>query len=200
MAIRDNPIAAAAMGINTALYKTADLRRQRALYRGRRRARRDRGAVRRAGQLHVPAVDIVAGRAGDRRRRLDPGKPVRRRVRAVRAEYRRDASRPGLPGAIYGVILLLVIFVMPSGAAGFARARARLGDPRTASLRANPNGGRPMTRSDPPHDPRRGARARSRFGAAAGARAEEIRHRRQRHRDQDRQHRTRIAARPRPMA
>ena len=33
----------------------------------------------------------------------------------------------GLSGAIYGVILLLVIFIMPSGAAGFARlAGARL--------------------------------------------------------------------------
>ena len=33
----------------------------------------------------------------------------------------------GLPGAIYGVIMLLVIFVMPSGAAGFVRfAAARL--------------------------------------------------------------------------
>jgi branched-chain amino acid transport system permease protein len=27
----------------------------------------------------------------------------------------------GLAGAIYGVILLLVVFVMPAGAAGFAR-------------------------------------------------------------------------------
>jgi branched-chain amino acid transport system permease protein len=33
----------------------------------------------------------------------------------------------GLAGAIYGVILLIVIFVMPAGAAGFARfALARL--------------------------------------------------------------------------
>jgi branched-chain amino acid transport system permease protein len=30
----------------------------------------------------------------------------------------------GLAGAIYGVILLLVIFVMPSGAAGFTRRAA----------------------------------------------------------------------------
>lgn len=30
----------------------------------------------------------------------------------------------GLSGAIYGVILLIVIFVMPSGAAGFARRAA----------------------------------------------------------------------------
>jgi len=31
-----------------------------------------------------------------------------------------EVSR-GLAGAIYGVIMLLVIFVMPSGAAGFTR-------------------------------------------------------------------------------
>jgi branched-chain amino acid transport system permease protein len=30
----------------------------------------------------------------------------------------------GLAGAIYGVILLLVIYVMPSGAAGFVRFAA----------------------------------------------------------------------------
>jgi branched-chain amino acid transport system permease protein len=36
----------------------------------------------------------------------------------------------GLAGAIYGVILLVVIFVMPAGVAGFARlAVARLSGP-----------------------------------------------------------------------
>jgi branched-chain amino acid transport system permease protein len=35
-----------------------------------------------------------------------------------------EAVSTGLAGAIYGVILLLVIFVMPSGAAGFARLAA----------------------------------------------------------------------------
>ena len=32
-----------------------------------------------------------------------------------------EAVSTGLAGAIYGVIMLLVIFLMPSGAAGFAR-------------------------------------------------------------------------------
>jgi branched-chain amino acid transport system permease protein len=32
-----------------------------------------------------------------------------------------ERASTGLAGAIYGVILLLVIFVMPSGAAGFVR-------------------------------------------------------------------------------
>jgi branched-chain amino acid transport system permease protein len=39
----------------------------------------------------------------------------------------------GLAGAIYGVILLIVIFVMPAGAAGFGRfALARLSRSRQA--------------------------------------------------------------------
>ena len=40
----------------------------------------------------------------------------------------------GLAGAIYGVILLIVIFVMPAGAAGFARFAAL----RLARLRQTP--------------------------------------------------------------
>jgi branched-chain amino acid transport system permease protein len=32
-----------------------------------------------------------------------------------------EAISTGLAGAIYGAIMLLVIFIMPSGAAGFAR-------------------------------------------------------------------------------
>jgi branched-chain amino acid transport system permease protein len=35
-----------------------------------------------------------------------------------------ESVSTGLAGAIYGVILLLVIYVMPSGAAGFARLAA----------------------------------------------------------------------------
>ena len=65
-------------------------------------------------------VGLVIGGVGSL-----PGLPVRRPVRAVRAEYRRRAVSTGLAGAIYGVIMLLVIFVMPSGAAGFARLAVR---------------------------------------------------------------------------
>jgi branched-chain amino acid transport system permease protein len=50
-----------------------------------------------------------------------------------------EAVSTGLAGAIYGAIMLLVIFVMPSGAAGFARyalawatnRRYRFSQPRT---------------------------------------------------------------------
>ena len=67
----------------------ADLRRQRALYRRRRRARRACGRFCRAGQLHDFPVDLAAGRPGDRRRWLDPRLPLRRALRALRAEHRR---------------------------------------------------------------------------------------------------------------
>ena len=97
MAIRDHPIAAAAMGINTALYKTADLRRQRALHRRRRRARRDRDAVRRARQLHLPAVGLAAGRAGGRRRRLDPGQPRSAACSCCSCRTSPSASRTASP-------------------------------------------------------------------------------------------------------
>ena len=144
-AIRDSPIAAAAMGIDTALYKTATFGVS-ALYTGVAGAL---GAI--AVQFVAPdsftflSVDTVTRRAGDRRGRLDPGKPRRRRVRDVRAQYRRgglDRARRGdlrrdhaagyFPDAVRG--------------GRVCARRARLGDPRTASLRANPNGDRPMTR------------------------------------------------------
>jgi branched-chain amino acid transport system permease protein len=43
----------------------------------------------------------------------------------------------GLAGAIYGVILLIVIFVMPAGAAGFVRAAIA----RLSRWRQNPTEG-----------------------------------------------------------
>ena len=89
MAIRDNPIAARSMGINTALYKTLTFGVS-ALYTGVAGAL---GAivvaVRRPGQLHLLALDRLPGRARRRRRRLDPGRALRRRLRALRPEHRR---------------------------------------------------------------------------------------------------------------
>ena len=122
MAIRDNPIAAAAMGDQQAVLQDADFWRQRALHRDRRRARRARRGVCRAGQLHDFPVDLAAGRPGDRRRRLDPRLPVRRLFVLYVPNIANSVST-GLAGVIYGVILLLVVFVMPAGAAGFARCR-----------------------------------------------------------------------------
>ena len=89
MAIRDNPIAARAMGINISLYKALTFGVS-ALYTGV------------AGALGAIVIQFVAPdsftfvlrhravrRAGGRRRRFDRRRPVRRPVRAVRAQHRR---------------------------------------------------------------------------------------------------------------
>jgi branched-chain amino acid transport system permease protein len=126
MAIRDNPIAAAAMGINTALYKTLTFGVS-ALYTGVAGAL---GAI--AVQFVAPdsftiflsvslLVGLVVGGVGS-----IPGSLVGG-VFVLFVPNIAEQVSTGLAGAIYGVILLVVIFVMPSGAAGFVRlAAARL--------------------------------------------------------------------------
>ncbi|HJU17065.1 MAG TPA: branched-chain amino acid ABC transporter permease [Stellaceae bacterium] len=121
MAIRDHPIAAAAMGINPPLYKTM-IFGVSALYTGI------------AGSLGALAVQFVApdsfnlflsiyffvglilGGMGSLPGCLFGGLFVLY-VPNIAGELSR-----GLAGAVYGLIMLLVIFVMPSGAAGFSRA------------------------------------------------------------------------------
>ena len=89
MAIRDHPIAAAAMGINLPLYKTLTFGVS-ALYTGVAGALgRAGGAVRRARQLQLLPVGLVSGRPDHRRHGFAAGLPVRRVVRALCAEYRR---------------------------------------------------------------------------------------------------------------
>jgi branched-chain amino acid transport system permease protein len=126
MAIRDHPIAAASMGINTALYKTLTFGVS-ALYTGVAGAL---GAI--AVQFVAPdsftfllsvslLVGLVVGGVGSIPGSLFGGLFV------LFVPNIAERVSTGLAGAIYGVILLLVIFVMPSGAAGFARrAAARL--------------------------------------------------------------------------
>ena len=91
MAIRDHPTAAAAMGINTALYKTLTFGVS-ALYTGVAGAL---GAIVvqfvGAGQLQLSVVGVVSRRAGRWRGRLDPRQPVRRALRIVRAEPCRES-------------------------------------------------------------------------------------------------------------
>jgi branched-chain amino acid transport system permease protein len=94
MAIRDHPIAAAAMGINEPLYKTLTFGVS-ALYTGV------------AGALSALAVQFVA--------------PDSFSLFVLYVPNIAESVSRGLAGAAYGVIMLLVIFVMPSGAAGFAR-------------------------------------------------------------------------------
>jgi branched-chain amino acid transport system permease protein len=120
MAIRDNQIAAAAMGINPPLYKTLTFGVS-ALYTG---VAGSLGAL--AVQFVAPdsfslflsinfLVGLILGGVGSLPGCLFGGLFVLY-VPNIAAEVSR-----GLAGAIYGAIMLLVIFVMPSGAAGFAR-------------------------------------------------------------------------------
>jgi branched-chain amino acid transport system permease protein len=120
MAIRDHEIAAAAMGINAPLYKTLTFGVS-ALYTGV------------AGALSALVVQFVApdsfslfvsinflvglilGGMGSLPGCLFGGLFV-----LYVPNIAESVSR-GLAGAAYGVIMLLVIFVMPSGAAGFVR-------------------------------------------------------------------------------
>src|SRR5438270_6222418 len=126
MAIRDHPIAAATMGITTALYKTLTFGVS-AFYTGVAGAL---GSI--AIQFVAPdsftfllsvslLVGLVVGGVGSIPGSLFGG------VFVLFVPNIAERISTGLAGAIYGIILLLVIYVMPSGAAGFVRfAVARL--------------------------------------------------------------------------
>jgi len=126
MAIRDHPIAAAAMGINTALYKTLTFGVS-AFFTGVAGAL---GAI--VVQFVAPdsfsfflsisfLVGLVIGGVGSIPGCLVGGLFV------LYVPNIAESISTGLAGVVYGIILLLVIFVMPAGSAGFARlAIARL--------------------------------------------------------------------------
>jgi branched-chain amino acid transport system permease protein len=139
MAIRDHPLAAAAMGINTALYKTLTFGIS-ALYTGVAGAL---GAI--AVQFVAPdsftfllsvslLVGLVIGGVGSIPGSLIGGLFV------LFVPNIAESVSSGLAGAVYGVILLLVIYVMPSGAAGLVRLLAA----RLASIRSAHIEGRSM--------------------------------------------------------
>src|SRR5439155_6526906 len=132
-AIRDNPIAAAAMRINTAMYKTLTFGVS-ALYTGIAGAL---GAI--VVQFVAPdsfsfflsvsfLVGLVIGGVGS-----IPGCLIGGLFMLYVPNIAESVST-GLAGVVYGIILLIVIFVMPAGTAGFVRlavARlARSGQPR----------------------------------------------------------------------
>ena len=123
MAIRDHPIAASAMGINAPLYKTLTFGVS-ALYTGVAGAL---GAL--AVQFVAPdsftlflsisiLVGLILGGMGSLAGCLFGGLFV------LYVPNIAEAVSRGLAGAIYGIIMLLVIFVLPSGAAGFPRSVA----------------------------------------------------------------------------
>jgi branched-chain amino acid transport system permease protein len=122
-AIRDNPIAARAMGINISLYKTTTFGIS-ALYAGI------------AGSLSAVVVQFVApdsftfvlaiglfvglviGGVGS-----IPGAIFGGLFLVFVPNIAEEVSK-GLAGAVYGIILILVIYLMPSGAAGLIRLGA----------------------------------------------------------------------------
>src|SRR5437763_32111 len=123
MAIRDHPIAAASMGVNTALYKTLTFGVS-ALYTGIAGAL---GAI--VVQFVAPdsfnfllsvsfLVGLVIGGVGSIPGSLVGGLFV------LYVPNIAERISTGLSGAVYGVIMLLVVYVMPSGAAGFVRIAA----------------------------------------------------------------------------
>jgi branched-chain amino acid transport system permease protein len=120
MAIRDNPIAARAMGIDIALYKTLTFGVS-ALYTGVAGAL---GAI--VVQFVAPdsftfflsislLVGLVVGGVG-----WIPGAFFGAAFVLFVPNIAESLSK-GLSGAVYGVMIILLIYVLPSGAAGLAR-------------------------------------------------------------------------------
>ena len=120
IAIRENSVAASAMGVNVALYKSLTFGVS-ALYTGVAGAL---GAI--AVQFVAPDsytltlsialfVGLVVGGVGSIAGTLVGGLFV-----LFVPNIAEEVSK-GLAGAVYGVILILVIYLMPTGAAGLAR-------------------------------------------------------------------------------
>jgi branched-chain amino acid transport system permease protein len=120
IAIRDHPVAASAMGINVALYKSLTFGVS-ALYTGVAGAL---GAIAIAfvapdSFTFVLAVALFVGLVVGGVASI-PGTLVGGLFVLFVPNIAESVSK-GLAGAVYGVILLLVIYLMPSGAAGLAR-------------------------------------------------------------------------------
>jgi branched-chain amino acid transport system permease protein len=124
MAIRDNPIAASAMGVDVALYKSLTFGVS-ALYTGVAGAL---GAI--AVQFVAPDsftfdvaiamfVGLVIGGVGSIPGTLFAGLFV------LFVPNIAEQVSKGLAQAVYGIILIVVIFLMPSGAAGLVRMIVR---------------------------------------------------------------------------
>ena len=186
MAIRDNPIAARSMGINTALYKTLTFGVS-ALYTGV------------AGALGAIVVQFVAPdsftfslsialprRSRGRRRRLDPGRALRRRLRALRAEHR----RAHLEGAVGRRLWRDPDFADLLDAFGRRGLLPASRQPRR-EMAAPTKGGKDMKAIVHRYGVVVAAATVAAWPRARcdpGRRAEEIRSGRERHRDQGRQH------------
>lgn len=120
VATRDDPIAAQAMGVDTAIYKSLTFGVS-ALYAGvAGRACVDCGAVRLARLVH----DLPVAVASDRHRGWWARLHIRCDLRALFIVFVpniADEISKAAPWAIYGVFLIGVMYVMPSGVAGLMK-------------------------------------------------------------------------------
>ena len=205
IAIRDQPIAAETMGDQRGALQDHVLRRQRALCRRGRGLERDRGRLRLAGELRACRSRSPFWSASSSAGLASLGGAL---FGALFIEFVPNIadqltvsfgeSAKALPGAIYGVLLILVMAAMPTGVAGAARAAARalarglaLAERRKLKTTAASNAAAKLRRKGRSrHDQsthisaierrRRGLRRERRFGPRRQ------RARRHRHRDQDR--------------
>ena len=108
------------MGINNALYKSLTFGVS-ALYTGVAGALgAHRRAVRRARQLRHLPVDHAPGRHRGRRAGLDLGRVLRGAFIQFVPNIADQISKAA-PWAIYGVFLIVFMYVMPTGVAGAVR-------------------------------------------------------------------------------
>ena len=143
MAIRDHALAAEAMGIDIALLKTRTFALSAHVHRRRRLARRHRGAVRRARQLRHLRLDLLLRRAWWSAASSSIGGAIFGGLFIEFVPNLAEKVSKAAPGAVYGVILIAVMFLMPGGAAGFVGsvfARFRRGA-KSAELRPAKLGG-----------------------------------------------------------
>ena len=188
MAIRDNEIAASSMGVNVALYKTLAF----GVSAGVTGVAGGLGAI--AVQFVAPDsytitlaislfLGMVVGGVG-----WLPGSFVGAAFIIFVPNIAESISK-GLSGAVFGVLLFLVIFLVPHGARQVAIVGQQLAGTAQEIGRKNQEQQPGEIMLSIRSTDRGARRGRRRLRIRAGrARPEEIRHRRQRHRDQDRQH------------
>jgi len=104
MAIRDNEIAASAMGVDVALYKTLAFGVSAGITGIAGGPRRHRGTVRRARQLHNHARHLAVPRYGGRWRRLAAGIVSSALPSSSSCRTFAESISKGLSGAVFGVL------------------------------------------------------------------------------------------------
>ena len=121
IAIRDHPLAAAAMGVDTALYKSLTFGVSADVRRHCRRAGRVAIGLCLAGQLPRLPFDQIPGRQRRRRHRLDFGCLHRGTLHRVYAQFRTIRYRRRRPMSIFG--MFLIAFDVSHAEAGRRRPR-----------------------------------------------------------------------------